>query len=388
MNYLISFGDDYFNYKKQILKKQAESTGWFDGVIIHSPETLEEFFNQHKDFVTNSRGYGYWIWKPYIILNLLEKINDGDNVFYIDSGGCILEHRNKRFEEYLELLKHNPILVFADGGSCEKSPNYKEKYFQKMKVLKRFNLQNDEEFLNSGQVEGGVFICKKCQESVDFLKEWLNLLTEDNYSLVNDDDNFEQLNEFIDHRHDQSILSILSKKKNVNILGLTECYGMGPFFSSRMSDNGLRPFAPDGFRKQPNYDDTKHFNWQMYLRDKNIIQSTINTIKELIVEYGKQLNFYDVDIDIKNQFVGYIMPKLEDIQYGNGFYKIYLTFYESTDHIKQSKEILVGEFSCEFYFGYTHKFNFEITFHEIKFPEIKTQIEKLYKSEYVRTWEN
>lgn len=385
MNYLISFGDDYFNYKKQILKKQAESTGWFDDVIIHSPETLEEFFNQHKNFVTNSKGYGYWIWKPYIILDLLEKINEGDNIFYIDSGGCILEHRNKRFEEYLEMLNSTPILVFCDGGSCGNPPDYKEKYFQKMKVLKRFSLENDEDFLNSGQIEGGVFICKKSQESIDFVKEWLNLVTEDNYSLVNDDDDFEQLNEYKGHRHDQSILSILSKRKKVNILGLIDTYGMGPFFSSRMSDNGLRMFAPDGFRKQPDYDNTKHLNWQMYLND-DVIQKTINEIKQLIIYYGQKLNFCDINVDIKNQFVQYVMPKIEEIQYGKGFYKIYLSFDDSPDYIKQSKEILVGDFSCEFYSGNTHSFNFQITSQEIIFPEVKPLIQKLYKSEYIRTW--
>lgn len=386
MNYLISFGDDYFNYKKQILKKQAESTGWFDDVIIHSPETLQEFFNQHKDFVTNSRGYGYWIWKPYIILNLLEKINDGDNVFYIDSGGCILEHRNKRFEEYLELLNINSIIAFCDGGSCGNPPDYKEKYFQKMRVLKRFGLENNEDFLNSGQVEGGVFICKKTSDSINFVKEWLNLVIEDNYSLVNDDDNFEQLNEFMGHRHDQSILSILCKKRNANMLGLFETYGMGPFFSSRMSDNGLRMFAPDGFRKQPDYNNTKHLNWQMYLND-DVIQKTINDIKQLIIFYGQKLNFFDINVDIKNQFVQYIMPKIEEIQYGKGFYKINLSLDESPDYIKQSKEILVGEFACEFYFGNTHSFNFEITSGEVIFPEVKSSIQKLYKSEYTRTWE-
>jgi hypothetical protein len=385
MNYLISFGDDYFNYKKQILKKQAEDTGWFDKVIIHSPETLSNFFIKHKDFVTNSRGYGYWIWKPYIILDLLEKINEGDNIFYIDSGGCILKHRNKRFEEYLEMLNSTPILVFCDGGSCGNPPDYKEKYFQKMKVLKRFSLENDENFLNSGQIEGGVFICKKSQESINFVKEWLNLVTEDNYSLVNDDDDFEQLNEYKGHRHDQSILSILSKRKKVNILGLIDTYGMGPFFSSRMSDNGLRMFAPDGFRKQPDYDNTKHLNWQMYLND-DVIQKTINEIKQLIIYYGQKLNFCDINVDIKNQFVQYVMPKIEEIQYGKGFYKIYLSFDDSPDYIKQSKEILVGEFSCEFYSGNTQSFNFEITSGEVIFPEVKSSIQKLYKSEYIRTW--
>jgi hypothetical protein len=202
---------------------------------------------------------------------------------------------------------------------------------------------------------------------------------------VNDDDDFEQLNEYKGHRHDQSILSILSKRKKVNILGLIDTYGMGPFFSSRMSDNGLRMFAPDGFRKQPDYDNTKHLNWQMYLND-DVIQKTINEIKQLIIYYGQKLNFCDINVDIKNQFVQYVMPKIEEIQYGKGFYKIYLSFDDSPDYIKQSKEILVGEFSCEFYSGNTHSFNFEITSGEVIFPEVKSSIQKLYKSEYIRTW--
>ena len=80
------------------------------------------------------------------------------------------------------------------------------------------------------------------------------------------------------------------------------------------------------------------------------------------------------------------MPKIEEIQYGKGFYKIYLSFDDSPDYIKQSKEILVGEFSCEFYSGNTHSFNFEITSGEVIFPEVKSSIQKLYKSEYIRTW--
>lgn len=387
MNYLVSFGDDYFKYQKQRLRKEAESTGWFEDVLIHSPETLSEFFEKHKDFVENSRGYGYWIWKPYIILSLLEAINEGDVVFYIDSGGAILPHREQRFNEYLELLNENPVIVFADGGKFGGSPEYKERFFQKMRVLKRFGLENNENFLNSGQVEGGVVICKKSEESIQFVREWLDLVTEDNYCLVNDEDDLPQTEDFILSRHDQSILSILSKQKDVNILGLTECYGMGPFFSSRMTDDGLRARAPDGFRKEPEYSDSQHFTWRIYLENENVKEFTINQIKNLFVSYGEQLVFQNIDFDLKNELVKNIMVELERMQYGKGLYKIHLIFDESPEHIAQNKDILVGEFYCEFSAGDSRGFNFQITSDGVSFPETKTTIKKLYKSEYTRTWD-
>lgn len=379
MNYLISFGDEYFKYKKQKLKKDAELTEWFDEVIIHSPETISTFLTEHKNFVENSRGYGYWIWKPYIILKLLEKINEGDVVVYMDSGGDIVEHKKQKFDEYLKLLDQNPIIVFSDD-----SFRYKEKYFQKMSVLKRFNLENNEDFLNSGQIEGGVFICKKCEESISFVKEWFDLITENNYCLVNDEDSFPQYEEFISHRHDQSILSILSKQRNVNILSLSECYGLGPFFSSRMTDDGLRPFAPDRFRREPEYDINKHFNWTSYLQDENVKEITINEIKKLFVFYGGQLPFCDINYDIKHEFLKNILVKVDNIQHNKGVYKIYLSFDESPENIAQSKEILVGEFYCQFVDGTIRKFNFQITSNEISFPETKPIIKKMYKTEYVK----
>lgn len=370
MNYLISFGDNNnFKYKKLMLRKESEQTNWFDEVIIHSPETLVDFFDKHKDFVANSRGYGYWIWKPYIILDLLEKINEGDNIFYIDCGGSIVGHKNKRFEEYLQILNNTPIIVFGDGGSFENPPDYKEKYFQKMRVLKRFNLENDENFLNSGQVEGGVFICKKCQESVDFVKEWLDLLTEDNYSLVNDEDIFEQSSDFMGHRHDQSILSILSKKKNVNILGLNECYGMGPFFSGRVSDRGSRERAPDRFRREKDYDNNKHYTWAIYLHDTNVKENIIKEIKKIFSLVKEEMVFYDIDYDLNNEFLKKVLKKVNNLQFRKGFLKTYLKIIEFPENTILSKEKIIGLFSCQFTMGDEYRFNFYITPNSISFPE-------------------
>jgi hypothetical protein len=162
---------------------------------------------------------------------------------------------------------------------------------------------------------------------------------------------------------------------------------MGPFFSSRMTDDGLRARAPDGFRKEIEYSDSQHFTWRIYLENENVKEFTINQIKNLFVSYGEQLVFQNIDFDLKNELVKNIMVELERIQYGKGLYKIHLIFDESPEHIAQSKNILVGEFYCEFSVGDSRGFNFQITSDGVSFPETKTTIKKLYKSEYIRTWD-
>jgi hypothetical protein len=390
--YLISFGDDvYYKYQKLRLKKEADESNWFDKTIMISPEDLSLFFDQHKEFIQkNSKGHGFWIWKPYLILNQLNKINNGDFLFYMDSGSSVLPHKKNKFNEYLELLSNSekPIITFADGPSLGSPPWYKEKLFQKMKVLKRFNLENNQEFLDSGQVEGGVFICRKCDFVMKFVQEWMNLVLEDNYSLVTDDDEFAQFPEFVEHRHDQSILSALCKMHKTIILGLDNCYGVGPFFSNRITDNGPKAKAPDNFRKEPDYDQIKHHNWPMYLRDNEIKEKTIEYIKNLIIVARPKLNFYNINYDLKNDFLKLIVSDIEKIQFNKGIYKIKITIDESFNYTSVNKEKLLGEFYCEFSIGDSHFFNFEILPNEVLFPEVLVPEKKLYKFEYIRTWES
>lgn len=385
MNYLTFFGDDGFKYKKLILKKEANLTGWFDEIVINSPETISDFLNQHQDFVQkHKRGYGYWIWKPYIILDLLNKINDGDVVAYIDCGASILNHKKSRFDEYLNILNKSdkPIIAF---GEIFSSPDYSEKHFQKMKILKRFNLNENEDFLNSGQVESGIFICKKNDFTINFFQKWLDLLLEDNYSLVDDQDDLDQLDCFIENRHDQSVFSILCKLQKVNILDLSESYGNGPFFSSRTTDEGPREFAPDWCRKESDFDAKKHLSWKMYLEDDQVKKKTLSQIKSLILEIGRTLHFGDIDYDIKQEFTSQMLPKLDTLQTNKGLCRIELSI-DQPYSITINKEKIIGQFSWDFIGEDTMSFNFEITKSRISFPENPAQYDKFFRSVYTRNW--
>lgn len=383
MNYLVFFGNDDFKYKSLLLKREAESCGWFDEVIAHTPESISDFLNQHQDFVReNKKGYGYWIWKPYIVLDLLNRIDDGDCVFYMDSGGSIIDHKKYRFDEYLNVLNKSERPIIAFG---EQSP-YMEKQFQKMTVLKQFGLDRNEDFLNSGHIEANVFICKKTEFTVRFFQEWLSLMVHNNYSLVHEHDDLEQLDCFIGTRHDQSLFSILCKIHQVNIMPITDCYGGGPFFSGRISDSGPKTYASDWYRKEKDFEYEKHLSWRQYLEDDNVRTGIINQVQSFISEINKTLHFGNIHFDIKQEFMDQILPFLGDIQTRKGLHRVELSI-DQPYSIAINKEKISGQFYCNFVDEKDKvSFNFEMNPNGVIFSEKPIQYCKFFRSTYTRTW--
>ena len=53
------------------LANQVKELKLFDEIIVYTGYNLKEdteFWNKHSEFILNNRrGFGYWIWKPYII---------------------------------------------------------------------------------------------------------------------------------------------------------------------------------------------------------------------------------------------------------------------------------------------------------------------------------
>ena len=270
--YFISFGNGIFQSQLDRICNEAKETGWFDGVIASTPFTIKDFIDKHKDFINNNpRGFGYWIWKPYILLNQLMYMDNGDYLFYTDAGSRILPHRKDKLSEYLHKLNHQPILINGEGNAeGGGGGGYTQQKFVKLSLLKEFNLENNKEFLNSSHSESGMIAIRRCKEAIDIIKLWLELITKNNYLLTNDDlGNDKQLDGFIEHRHDQSILNILFYLNNYKALWFEECYGIGPFFSSRQTDDGYREFCADWFRAEPDYNDNAiHGQLEDYLRTK------------------------------------------------------------------------------------------------------------------------
>ena len=136
--------------------KEAEDSGFFDKIYLYDEHKLDKTFRKaHKQyFRENPRGYGYWIWKPYLILKTLkEKMADGDILVFLDAGCEIHRTGEKRWKEYIEYLdKFDCILIEHE--------NYSVKNLTKIDALLHFRMNDDELALNRGQFHSGAIIVR------------------------------------------------------------------------------------------------------------------------------------------------------------------------------------------------------------------------------------
>ena len=220
--YGISYTSRQFNNRYNTITKLGNDCGLFNEFKCFTENDIDnEFKEKYKEVWTMSKGAGYWIWKPYIISKMLEQINENDIVVYID-GGChinITKESQERFNEYINMINN------SQSGLLRFQLTHQEKNFTNKKTIDyfkdKFNI-NDEmmnTYLESMQCVGGIQLMKKNKYTIQFFKQILEILSDD-YKLFTDI--YTETNE--KHRHDQSIMSLLYKHMNGDLIIDDETY--------------------------------------------------------------------------------------------------------------------------------------------------------------------
>lgn len=218
---LCSFANKLFMHGFPRLHSQAIEMNVFDEIYLNTEKDLNADFKRkfRKELVPYSKGYGYWCWKPQIILQTLNKMNEGDILLYMDLGSHLNVDGRKKLEEYIELVRATESGIFAF-----RSPVHIEKKLTKMDLLDYFGVAENTEFTDTTQIEATHIFIRKCNVSVSFVKEWLQVIYK-NFDLITDSPSTKSnSNIFYAHRHDQSIFSVLGKKYNVKTLSTDETY--------------------------------------------------------------------------------------------------------------------------------------------------------------------
>ena len=126
MKAFITFGAGGQNYKDACsrLTHQASQMNVFDTIIAFSENDLKddnEFWSKHSDFIVkNKRGYGNWLWKPYLIKKQMDKMKDGDILLYLDAG-CELDIKKRdRMIECFSIVEKDLIIGTTLKNHLEK----------------------------------------------------------------------------------------------------------------------------------------------------------------------------------------------------------------------------------------------------------------------------
>lgn len=88
MNRFLSFADSRMSAALERLGRQAEALDFFDEITLFTEHDLSaEFTSRMGRYLTPScRGFGYWSWKPWSIHHVLQEMEEGDRLLYLDAG--------------------------------------------------------------------------------------------------------------------------------------------------------------------------------------------------------------------------------------------------------------------------------------------------------------
>ena len=214
-NWLISYSDgNAYNGKENNVHEANQNfltyvtiNKGFDAVINYKSQHIDpKFYEENKRILDQNRGAGYWLWKPYIILKTLDKMEEGDFLFYVDAGVMFLGHA----EDFIEKLNENNKDIILFGNWHTNRTYVKKDLYSIMNI--------SEKYRDLLQLDAGVcIVIRNTEKSRNFMRNWLNHC-KDERLLTDIKSKGEEFSDFNEHRHDQAILTMLYYKNPENIL--------------------------------------------------------------------------------------------------------------------------------------------------------------------------
>lgn len=155
--------------------------------------------NAQKVFSCPSRG---WAFKSCVILDALSKMNDGDYLLWVDSNDVLIANPQPIFE-FCD--QHN--VYFHDHWPVY----YKNSDWTNRDMF--VGMSCDEvKYHNAPQIQVNIMGFKKNEFVISFVEEWAKYSTDYDVMIKNEMLNYPGYRE---HRHEQSIVSILREKYNM-----------------------------------------------------------------------------------------------------------------------------------------------------------------------------
>ena len=216
MIHVITYADEKYKATQKYCVRSAYKHG-ADIIYEFGPNNIEQDFKEkNQEILRSPRGGGYWLWKPYFINRVLKECKEGDWLIYTDSA----LYFNRSVQKYIErLARQGKSFVVQET-------KFLEKQFTKADILWALEC-NEEKYLNSKQLAATVIILKNCVESRKIVEEWLDYSQEK--GLISDDIVRPNCDEFIENRHDQSLLSLICKQRKASIDNNLFCDIVLPF---------------------------------------------------------------------------------------------------------------------------------------------------------------
>lgn len=204
---LVNYANDTYKMAQRVNSWSGKYIGHFDEVLSFGPKDIDaEFANANKNILSYQRGNGLWLWKPYFVNRVIEDSKDGDYIFYLDSGAFFI--RDVRL--LLPYVTQEEPMFVTDIPLMECN-------WTKPSCIDFFHA---EQFRLTNQIQGGIVFLMVNDFTRVFFREYLEMC-QTNQLIVpeglgkGDAIDRRYGDQFVAHREDQSIFSIMCKLRGI-----------------------------------------------------------------------------------------------------------------------------------------------------------------------------
>jgi hypothetical protein len=214
---VITFGTAEFSWALRVQKRHSLRFGAHRHIAydVASAPVLRAR-SENAPFSLNPRGYGLWIWKPYIMLDAISRCDPDEYIIYLDAGVAPVADMSPWFAQ----LGRSAINLFAPVPPRALRQWAKRECFVRMQA-------DTPDYHGTAILSAGIQAYRNAPESRAFITELQQLMRDPR--LLEDSSRAAGSQEdgsFVAHRHDQSILTLLAKLRGCLVLREPSQYGI------------------------------------------------------------------------------------------------------------------------------------------------------------------
>jgi hypothetical protein len=217
--FVCSFASGPYAARGAFVERAWSESGLFERVWVWRPEDLFPEFDEETSGRTSTRkGDGWWRWKSEIALRSMQSaIMEEDDVLFYADVGCAMDFSERKVAYFRHMISRLcDRREFAPVGVLFCQWKHKDRRFIKREAAEFVLGPIEYERLRSGQFMGGLWMLRKCDESLGLLREWREYCC--HVELLDEEMRVPQPSFMGAHRHDQSIFSMVVRRSGLPFL--------------------------------------------------------------------------------------------------------------------------------------------------------------------------
>lgn len=213
-HHLVTYATPSHAAAARLLTRSALAVGGFDEAVVYGPDTFDDAYRaRNAHILSQPRGAGYWIYKPYVVLRyMFETAGPGDVVCYMDS---MYEFKQRFTPTVDDWLSAGAAPVALTSNKPDERSFYEKSWTKKDAYV--IMGANETAVRDTLQAWCGFICFRNTFEAVQFVAAWLTY-TQDARVVTDAPSQLgTESRDFVENRHDQTVCSLLAKSHDVTV---------------------------------------------------------------------------------------------------------------------------------------------------------------------------